>query len=102
MSNTLTPGQYLRDCRRKAGLSRWDVAMRIETVPAVSVIRRAEEIAAIEDEVQPVGLSSAITLALIPELRISLKVLATLVDDENDLTGLRFSPPATLEETTGA
>lgn len=81
MSVPVTPGQYLMRCRRDAGMTIDDIALRIDSVPAVAASRRAELVKDIELGLIPVRLSTALALAEIPELRIDLPTLAELSDD---------------------
>lgn len=47
----MTPGAYLRQCRKGLGLSVADVALRTETTPAVSARSREDIIRTIEADV---------------------------------------------------
>lgn len=76
----MTPGSYIRERRVAAGLSIEDLALRVETVPAVSARQRGEMLTAIEDGFVPVRLSTAIALSVVGELQINLAQLAELVD----------------------
>lgn len=61
----MTPGAYLRQCREAAGLTLEDVALRTETMPPVSARRRAEHIAAIEQDVVHLIYADALVLQAI-------------------------------------
>jgi hypothetical protein len=61
-SAVLSPGTYLRKCRKRAGLSLDDVALRMGTIPAWPMHTRAEWLATIEADIAPISVSTAIAL----------------------------------------
>ena len=80
MSDFMTPGQYLT-CRRKAaGLTALELALCIDTIPAVCARKRAELIEEIEADLVPMRLSTALVLEKIPPLAIDLNTLARIID----------------------
>jgi hypothetical protein len=92
----VTPGAYIRGQRVAAGMSIDDVALCLETVPyRVAAHVRAEWLAAIEDGVVEVGISTAVALADIPALAIDLDNLAGLA--AGPMT-IRFIAAPTLRE----
>lgn len=72
----IAPGLFLRRRREAHGLSREDLALRLETSPPVSARSRAEHLAALEDGVQPITINDA--LALQRELHFDWHVLLVL------------------------
>lgn len=92
----MTPGAYIRRQRVAAGMTLDDVALCLETVPYhVAAHVRAEWLAAIEDGVVEVGISTAAALADIPALAIDLDDLAGLAAGP---MAIRFIAAATLRE----
>ena len=89
------PGTYLTDQREAAGMTLLDVALRIETIPAVAASVRVDWLRAIEGGLAPVRLSTALALHAIPELRIDLSELARLADQAETL--VHFMPALTLD-----
>lgn len=59
----MTPGTYLRLRREAAGLTRDDIALRTETTPPVSARSRAEWLARVEADIDPVTFGMAFALA---------------------------------------
>jgi hypothetical protein len=102
----LTPGQYVRAARLQAGMTIQDVAMCVETDPPVTMQRRAEWIGAIEKDVLPIRMSTALALFAIPELEIDLPALANLMDAceayGRGAMLVRFLPSPTVEEINAA
>lgn len=80
MSDFITPGQYLKNRRHAAGLTAQELALCIDTIPAVCARKRAELIEDIEADLVPMRLSTALVLAAIPPLRIRLGELARIAD----------------------
>lgn len=75
----MTPGAYIRDCREAMGLSCEDVALQLDSDPPVSCRSRAELLAAIEADLVPVSLSTALALTTV-RIGVDLHHLAGLVD----------------------
>ena len=71
---TITPGTFVRMRREALGLTREQVALMLETEPCVSNWRRAEWLAAIEADLAPISLGTA--LALHDTIALNLRVLA--------------------------
>lgn len=80
MSDFMTPGQYLKCRRLAAGLSAFELALGIDTVPALCAHDRAKLILDIEADLVPMRLSTALVLEKIPPLAIDLGTLARIVD----------------------
>jgi hypothetical protein len=80
VSDFITPGQYLQFCRLAAGLTSSELALCIDTVPALCARDRAALIEEIEADLVPMRLSTALVLEKIPPLAIDLDALARLVD----------------------
>lgn len=80
MSDFITPGQYLKNRRQAAGLTALELALCIDTIPAVCARKRGELIEDIEADLVPMRLSTALVLAAIPSLRIRLGELARIAD----------------------
>lgn len=80
MSDFMTPGQYLKCRRLAAGLRALELALCIDTVPALCAHDRAALIEEIEADLVPMRLSTALVLAKIPLLAINLDTLARIVD----------------------
>lgn len=78
----MTPGAYIRACREATGLSCEDVALLLESEPAVSCRSRAELLETIEADLVPVSLSTALALGTV-QIGIDLGHLAELVDQRN-------------------
>jgi hypothetical protein len=57
-----SPGQYIAKRRIAAGLSLDDVALRFETTPPVSARSRAEWLARIEADIDPISIGTAFAL----------------------------------------
>lgn len=72
----MTPGTYIRRRREAAGVAIDDIALRLETVPAVSAMTRAEWLSAIEADVAPVPVS--LVNALVHIVRLDETVLDAL------------------------
>lgn len=80
MSDFMTPGQYLRCRRQSAGLTALELALCIDTVPALCARDRAALIEEIELDLAPMRLSTAVVLGKIPQLHVDLDTLARIVD----------------------
>lgn len=70
---TLTPGTYVRIRREALGLSREDVAMMLDSVPAVSARRLVEWLELIESDAAEI--SVCVALALHDAIAIDLRIL---------------------------
>lgn len=74
----MTPGEYLRQRREAAGLSRADVAARFHTEPRWSELERADWLARIEEDVEPVTLRvAALLIEMFPVNPATLAELST-------------------------
>lgn len=105
MSDFITPGQYLTCRRLAAGLTALELALCIDTIPALCAHDRAELIEAIEADLVPMRLSTALVLAKIPPLAIDVDALARIVDDHEARrfgVEIRIVRPLTLAEATPA
>lgn len=70
----ITPGTFVRLRRQALGLGLQDVALMLDTAPAVSTQRRVEWLAAIEADLMPISLRTAI--ALHDAIRLDLRLLS--------------------------
>jgi hypothetical protein len=86
VSDYSTPGQYLEQLRRSAGMVPVDVALCIDTTPPVSVEARMKLVEAIEADLVPLREAELAALAAIPWLALDRRemaaVIARLGDDE--------------------
>lgn len=80
MSDFMTPGQYVKCRRLAAGLRASELALCIDTIPALCALDRTALIEQIEADLVPMRLSTALVLAAIPPLHIDLTTLARIVD----------------------
>ena len=89
----MTAGEYLRRRREAAGLSRADVAARFQTEPRWSELERADWLARIEEDSEPVTLRvAALLIDLFP---IDAAMLAELSTASAPRRRLTFDvPPA--------
>jgi hypothetical protein len=101
----MTPGQYLRCRRQAAGLTSLELALCIDTVPKRCAWDRADLIEAIEADLVPLRLSTALVLEKIPPLAIDLDTLARIVDAYEAMrfgVEIRIIRAPTLAEATPA
>ncbi|WP_242140841.1 helix-turn-helix transcriptional regulator [Sphingomonas sp. TREG-RG-20F-R18-01] len=54
----MTPGNYIRKRREAAGLTVDELALRLETIPAVSAMTRAQWLTMMETDVAPISISA--------------------------------------------
>ncbi|MDR6128826.1 hypothetical protein QE361_003162 [Sphingomonas sp. SORGH_AS802] len=94
----VTIGQYLKHCRLRAGMTTLDVALRVDTVPAVCAMIREALVVGIEAGLVPVQMEAALAWAAIPELRIDPDTAARLVDQQSGPVAVRIIRTRTLAE----
>ncbi|MBX9859012.1 MAG: hypothetical protein K2Y20_05390 [Sphingomonas sp.] len=84
----MTPGEYLRRRREAAGLSRADVAAKFHTQPRWSELERADWLARIEEDLEPVTLRvAALLIELFPINPATLAELSTVAVSQRRRAG---------------
>jgi len=90
-----TPGHYIRSRRIAASMTVEDLALCLETEPPLAMRRRAEWLAAIENDTLPVSPTTAAALRGVQPLAIDDYLLAQLMENQpGDAMTIRFRPAA--------
>jgi len=79
VSDYSTPGQYLEQLRRSAGMVPVDVALCIDTTPPVSVEARMKLVEAIEADLVPLREAELAALAAILWLALDRREMAAVI-----------------------
>ncbi|MBB4152929.1 hypothetical protein GGQ80_000817 [Sphingomonas jinjuensis] len=76
----MTPGTYLRQSREEAAMTLRDLALCLDSEPAISCQSREQWLRRIEEGIDPLGCTTANALLSVRALRLDPELLALLMD----------------------